>query len=100
MSELTALMAGLCAGRNALFGSLPLGARFVFDPADKDRPHCILVKTAKRGYRHEIGGRQWTTSARSACLSLPDLSPPTPHFVHSETAYGTTQTLSFAVRVF
>lgn len=52
-----------------LFKSLPVGARFVFDREDAQRPHCILVKTAS-GYRHEVGGRQWKTGARTACCRL------------------------------
>ena len=50
-----------------MFKSLPVGARFVFRKEDADRPHCILVKTAN-GYRHEVGGRQWKTGARTACF--------------------------------
>jgi hypothetical protein len=52
-----------------LFKSLETGARFVFNPDDADRPHCVMVRTA-RGYRHEIGGRQWSTGARVACYRL------------------------------
>jgi hypothetical protein len=52
------------------FKNLPVGARFVFNKDDADRPFCILVKTA-RGYRHEVGGRHWKTGARTACFRLP-----------------------------
>ena len=52
-----------------LFKALPTGARFVFNPDDAGRPQCILIRTA-RGYRHEIGGRQWLTGTRVACYRL------------------------------
>jgi hypothetical protein len=52
-----------------LFKNLPVGARFVFDRDHASRDYQILVKTAN-GYRHEIGGRQFKTGARTACFSL------------------------------
>lgn len=53
-----------------MFKSLQPGDRFVFQKEDADKPHCILVKTT-HGYRHEVGGRQWKTGARTACFKLP-----------------------------
>lgn len=53
-----------------LFKSLPIGARFVFSKDHADKPYAILIKT-RRGYRHEIGGRQFTTGARTATFRLP-----------------------------
>ena len=53
----------------AMFKSLPVGARFVFSADHADKPYAILVRTA-HGYRHEIGGRQFTTGARTACFAL------------------------------
>lgn len=52
-----------------LFKNIPLGARFVFSMDHADKPYAILVRT-KGGYRHEVGGRQFTTGARTACFVL------------------------------
>jgi hypothetical protein len=54
-----------------MFKSLPTGARFVFSRDDAGKPYAILVRTAN-GYRHEIGGRQFKTGARTACFRLGD----------------------------
>ncbi len=58
---------------STLFKYLTLGTRFVFDPAHASMEACILIKTAN-GYRHEVGGKQWKTGARTACYRLPALS--------------------------
>lgn len=53
-----------------LFKYLNVGTRFVFDPTHATISACVLVKT-ERGYRHEVGGKQWKTGARVACYPLP-----------------------------
>lgn len=55
-----------------IFKNLPIGARFVFQKHEADKPYAILIKTSPRGYRHEVGGRQWDTGARAACFKLED----------------------------
>lgn len=52
-----------------LFKNLPIDARFVFSRDHIDKPYAILIKTMY-GYRHEIGGGQFTTGARTACFRL------------------------------
>ncbi|MBY0561522.1 hypothetical protein [Hyphomicrobium sp.] len=52
-----------------LFKSVPLGARFVFDRDHFGKDYAILIKCAN-GYRHEVGGRIWSTGARTACFVL------------------------------
>ncbi len=52
-----------------LFKWLPVGTRFVFNRDDAERPHAVLIRTA-RGYRHEVGGREWRTGACAACYRL------------------------------
>jgi hypothetical protein len=54
---------------DTLFKNVPVGARFVFRRDEADKDYCILVRTA-RGYRHEVGGRQFTTGARVGCFVL------------------------------
>lgn len=61
-------------GAVTIFKALHPGERFVFNHEDKDRAQYVLVKTA-HGYRHEIGGRQWKTGARTAVFPLPPLVP-------------------------
>lgn len=63
------------SGSGVLFKHLKAGDRFVFNKDDKDRPHCILVKTC-HGYRHEVDGRQWKTGARTAVHPIPQVSTP------------------------
>jgi len=52
-----------------LYKYLEIGDRFVFSMDHADKPYAILVKTA-RGYRHEVGGNQFTTGARTAVFKL------------------------------
>jgi len=57
---------------DSIFKLLPIGARFVFQKHEATQPHAILIKTSPRGYRHEVGGRQWDCRARAACFRLED----------------------------
>jgi len=72
MSAIAALAWARHVGASTTFSLLPVGARFVFNADDVDKPYAVLVRT-KGGYRHEIGGRQWRTGARVACYRLPDI---------------------------
>ena len=57
---------------DTIFKFLPVRARFVFQKHEADKPYAILIKTSPRGYRHEVGGRQWDCGARAACFRLED----------------------------
>ena len=60
----------LCGKPGAtLFKNVGIGKEFVFRPDHADKDFCILVRT-KNGYRHKIGGRQFTTGARVPCYIL------------------------------
>ena len=52
-----------------LFKNLLPGELFVTNPEYADKDYCILIRT-KNGYRHKIGGRQFTTGARVACYKI------------------------------
>ena len=73
MSDLSALsQARAFEIGETIFKLLPIGARFVFQKHEATQPFAILIKTSPRGYRHEVGGRQWDCGARAACFRLED----------------------------
>lgn len=53
-----------------LFKNVPVGAEFVFwNDKDNVTEATILVRT-QNGYRRRVGGRQWKTGQRVACLVI------------------------------